>query len=162
MLRIPSRPRFPNRAIARIVAGTALAALLSLATGRAARADVASNGFGGDIDASTGEAVYQHVCQGCHMPGGTGAVGAAAIPALAGNKKLASSGYPVYVVLNGLGGMPWFNGDLKNPEGAGVLSNQQIALVVNFIRTHFGNAYGDPVSAADVAAVRGPAPITEH
>ncbi len=145
-----------------LAACLALAGLLSLPSGRAARADVARNGFGGAIDASTGEAVYQHVCQGCHMPGGTGAVGAAAIPALAGNKKLASSGYPVYVILNGLGGMPWFNGDLKNPEGAGVLSDQQVALVVNFIRTHFGNAYSDPVSAADVAAVRGPAPITEH
>ncbi len=154
--------RFLRRASRGVAAGIALAALLSLPAGRAARADVASNGVSGDIDASTGAAVYQHVCQGCHMPGGQGAVGAAVIPALAGNKKLASSGYPVYVVLNGLGGMPWFNGDLKNPEGAGVLNNHQIALVVNFVRTHFGNAYTDPVSAADVAAVRGPPPITEH
>lgn len=60
------------------------------------------------------------------------------------------------------GGMPWFNGDLRDPQGAGVLSDDQIASVVNYVRTHFSNAYTDPVSPADVAAVRGPAPITEH
>jgi mono/diheme cytochrome c family protein len=87
------------------------------------------------------------------MPGGRGAVGAAAFPALAGNTKLASSGYPVYVVLNGLGGMPWFNGSL---------SDAQIASVVNYIRTNFGNHYTDPVGVADVDAVRGPAPTVER
>lgn len=140
----------------------AAGAVLALGLGRQAVADVASNGFGGDVQATTGAEVYQQVCQGCHMANARGAVGAAVIPALAGNSKLASSGYPVYVVLNGLGGMPWFNGDLKNPEGAGVLSDSQIANVVNYVRTHFGNNYNDPVSPADVAAVRGPAPITEH
>jgi mono/diheme cytochrome c family protein len=105
------------------------------------------------IDAANGAAIYQHVCQGCHMPGGKGAIGAAAFPALAHNAKLAASGYPVYMVLNGNGAMPWFNG---------ALSDAQIADVVNYVRTHFGNDYKDAVTPADVAAVRGPVPTLER
>jgi mono/diheme cytochrome c family protein len=100
-----------------------------------------------------GDAVYQHVCQGCHMPGGRGARGAGAFPALANNPHLEVSGYPVSMVLNGHGGMPWFNGQL---------SDTQIAAVVNFVRTHFGNHYTDPVTPADVKAVQGPVPTPER
>jgi mono/diheme cytochrome c family protein len=105
------------------------------------------------IAAKNGAAVFQHVCQGCHMPGGVGAVGAGRFPALAHNAKLATAGYPISMVLNGNGGMPWFNG---------ALSDSQIADVVNYVRTHFGNNYTDMVTAADVAAVRGPVPTLER
>ena len=101
----------------------------------------------------TGAGVYQHVCQGCHQPGGVGAVGAGAFPALAGNSKLEQAGYPVAMVLNGHGGMPWFNGQL---------TDEQIANVVNYVRTHFGNAYTDTVTPGDVASAKGPAPIMER
>ena len=100
-----------------------------------------------------GAGVYRHVCQGCHQPGGVGAVGAGAFPALAANKKLAEAGYPIGMVLNGHGGMPWFNGQL---------TDEQIASVVNYVRTHFGNTYSAPVTPADVAAARGPAPVLER
>ena len=105
------------------------------------------------VQGDDGAAVYQHVCQGCHMPGGRGATGAGRFPALATNSKLSNAGYPVSMVLNGHGGMPWFNG---------VLSDVQIADVVNYVRTHFGNDYKDVVAASDVAAVRGPAPTLER
>jgi mono/diheme cytochrome c family protein len=150
--------RTPLRAAATIVIG----GVLTLLACRQALADAAGAATDVGINAVSGEAVYQHVCQGCHMPGGAGAVGAAMIPRLAGNRKLQSSGYPVYVVLNGLGGMPWFNGEPGDPDRAGVLDDTQVANVVNYIRTHFGNAYADAVTPADVAAVRGPPPITEH
>jgi mono/diheme cytochrome c family protein len=107
----------------------------------------------GMVPATTGEGVYQHVCQGCHMPGGVGAVGAARIPALAGNPRLAAAGYPVAMVLRGNGGMPWFNG---------MLTDAQIAAVVNYVRTNFGNHYIDSVSASYVAKVKGPAPHLER
>ena len=100
-----------------------------------------------------GAAVYQHVCQGCHMPGARGAVGAGRYPALANDARLSSAGYLVSMVLNGHGGMPWFNG---------VLSDVQIADVVNYVRTNFGNTYTDAVTPADIAAVRGPAPTLER
>lgn len=92
-----------------------------------------------------GETLYRAVCQGCHMAQGQGAKGAGFYPALSSNPRLASSAYPVYVVLNGLHGMPGF---------ADRLTDEQVADIVNHIRTQFGNAYGDPVKAADVAAHR--------
>ena len=130
------------------------AALLLSGLSTHAFADAASTSSGGGIAVASGQAVYQHVCQGCHMANGHGAVGAGAMfPSFAGNRKLQSSGYPVYVVLNGLGGMPWFNG---------ALSDAQVAGVVNYIRTHFGNSYTDAVTASDVAGQRGPAPVMER
>jgi mono/diheme cytochrome c family protein len=54
----------------------------------------------------TGEKLYANVCQGCHMPDGKGAVGAAAYPSLANNRKLAASRYAVQAVVNGQRAMP--------------------------------------------------------
>jgi mono/diheme cytochrome c family protein len=120
----------------------ALALVLLLAGAGAALAQFADPGHFSEKD---GAALYRNICQGCHMPDGKGAVGAGAYPALAGNDKLASVGYPVAVVVNGQKGMPGF---------AAMLSDDQIAAVVNYVRTHFGNRYTDAVSAADVATVR--------
>ena len=93
----------------------------------------------------TGEAIYADVCQGCHMPGGVGAVGGGAYPALARNPKLAAAGYPLALVVRGRNGMPPF-GDL--------LTDSQVAAVVNYVRTHFGNQFADEVTAADAKAAR--------
>jgi mono/diheme cytochrome c family protein len=95
--------------------------------------------------AQAGEALYADICQGCHMPGGVGAVGGGAYPALARNPKLASAGYPLSLVINGRNAMPPF-GDL--------LTDQQVAAVVNYVRSHFGNGYADEVTAADAKAAR--------
>lgn len=127
----------------RIVFACTVAVLPWLAGTAPARAD--SAGFSSRIQPlNSGEDVYRHICQGCHMPDAKGAMGAGAqFPALAGNPKLQGSAYPIYVILNGYGGMPWF---------AGVLDDTQVANVVNYIRTHFGNHYTDAVTPADVAA----------
>lgn len=94
-----------------------------------------------------GEKMYRRVCAGCHMPDAKGvSTGAGFYPALAGNRNLASSGYPVYVVLKGKNGMP---------AVGGMMTDQQVADVVNYVRTHFGNRYKDAVKPADVKAVRG-------
>ncbi|GBQ82092.1 cytochrome c precursor [Gluconacetobacter johannae DSM 13595] len=114
-----------------------------------------SPGAGGErkSDMQSGAEVYRHVCQACHMADGKGGKGAAVIPALAGNPKLAISAYPAGVVLNGFGAMPWFNG---------TLSPEQIANVINYVRTHFGNSYADTLSADDVKAMAGPVPHVTH
>jgi mono/diheme cytochrome c family protein len=104
--------------------------------------------FGGRYEQKTGEAIYHGVCQACHMPNAMGAVGAGAYPALAHDPRLAAPEYPILTVLNGRKAMPNF-GD--------ALSNDQIAEVVTYIRTHFGNAYAKPVTPAEVAALRTPA-----
>jgi mono/diheme cytochrome c family protein len=49
------------------------------------------------------------------------------------------------VVLRGLNGMPAFGG---------MLDDRQVADVVNYVRTSFGNRYKDAVTAKDVAAAR--------
>ncbi len=98
--------------------------------------------------ADSGAEVYSTICAGCHMPMGQGAVGGGAYPALASNKNLASATYLVYTVINGRKGMPPF-GD--------ALDDTQIALLTNYIRSQFGNAYTDTVGAAEVRAIR-PAP----
>ena len=92
-----------------------------------------------------GAAVFTHVCAACHMPDGGGATGAARYPALKSNTKLSVAAYPVFMVVNGRGAMPSF---------ARTLTDEQIAGVVNYVRTHFGNDYKDTVAPAEVKAVR--------
>ncbi|WP_174274351.1 c-type cytochrome [Sphingomonas bacterium] len=91
--------------------------------------------------ASGGEQVYRQICQACHMPNAEGGTGAGAIPALAKNPHLADPDFAVNMVLRGKGGMPAF---------AGMLKPDQVAGVVNYVRTHFGNDYRSPVKAEDV------------
>lgn len=79
------------------------------------------------------------------MPDGRGAVGAGMYPALARNPKLEVAGYPISVVLNGQKAMPDFGS---------MLSDEQVADVVNYVRTNFGNNYKDKVTAADVHTAR--------
>jgi mono/diheme cytochrome c family protein len=92
-----------------------------------------------------GEVLFRSICQGCHMPDARGATGAGKFPALAKNDKLEAGGYPVFIVVNGQKGMPGF-GD--------VLDDEQVAAVVNYVRSHFGNDYQDKVTPEDVKAVR--------
>jgi len=93
----------------------------------------------------TGVQLYQNVCAACHMADAKGAEGAGFYPALARNEKLSASGYAVYVVMKGLNGMPPFSE---------MMTDQQVADVVNHVRTNFGNRYRDPVKAEDVKALR--------
>jgi mono/diheme cytochrome c family protein len=92
-----------------------------------------------------GESLYRQVCSACHMMDGKGASGAGTFPSLANDSRLQASGYPLYVVTNGLHGMP--------PLGA-FMSDEQVAAVVNYVRTHFGNDYQDAVTATDAKAAR--------
>ena len=94
---------------------------------------------------TSGEAMYARVCAGCHMPDGRGAVGAGFYPALAKNEKLASSGYPVMVLMKGLNGMP--------PLG-NMMTDSQVAEVVNYVRINFGNKYRDSLKPAEVSPLR--------
>jgi len=92
-----------------------------------------------------GAALFASVCAGCHQPNAQGAVGAGAYPALADNKEVASADYLINLMLKGQRGMP--------PVGQ-MMSDQQIADVINYVRTHFGNAYGDGVSPGDAETAR--------
>lgn len=93
----------------------------------------------------TGDQLFASACQGCHMPDGHGATGAAAYPSLSNDSHLAAGDYPVYVVVRGQKAMP--------PVGA-MMSDDQVAAVVNYLRTHFDNHYTDAVTAEDVKRIR--------
>ncbi|NOJ43952.1 c-type cytochrome [Bradyrhizobium australiense] len=94
---------------------------------------------------TSGEQLYINVCRGCHMVDAMGASGAASYPSLVANRNLEASFYAIDVVLNGRRAMPSF-GEM--------MSDDQIAAVVNYLRTHFGNSYSDAVMASDVQAAR--------
>lgn len=98
-----------------------------------------------DLSGSAGEELYMTVCAACHMPDAKGAKGAGFYPALAGNTRLRSGTYPAYVVVNGMNGMPPLGEDM---------TDEQVADVVNYVRTHFGNDYRDAVLPAQVSALR--------
>lgn len=107
---------------------------------------------------ASGEQVYRHICQACHMLDGSGATGAASYPALAGNPNVASAQYMATIVLHGRGNMPSFE-TRKDLYGFQAqthvnLGDAEIAAVVNFVRSHFGNHYADQLTAADVTALR--------
>jgi mono/diheme cytochrome c family protein len=134
---------------------TALAAAMSAAfpllsfgayaqgTGPSASEPALSAGFG--FAEKNGEQLFADLCQGCHMPDGKGATGAGTYPSLAGNGNLEASGYAAGIVVNGQRGMP--------PFGA-MMNDDQVAAVVNYVRTHFDNRYRDAVTVEDVRAVR--------
>jgi mono/diheme cytochrome c family protein len=100
---------------------------------------------GDNFTEKTGEELYANVCAACHMDKGQGAVGAGHYPALAKNENLEAAGYPITVIVHGYNGMP--------PVGQ-MMSDEQVAAVVNYVRTHFGNDYKDAVTAQDVKDAR--------
>jgi cytochrome c5 len=93
----------------------------------------------------SGEELYVNVCRGCHMADAMGATGAGGYPSLTSDRNLEATGYAIDLVLYGRRAMPSF---------ANMMSDDQIAAVVNYLRTHFGNDYHDAVTPQEVHAVR--------
>jgi mono/diheme cytochrome c family protein len=119
----------------------------------AGKALVADTGMMGTNE---GGQIYAQICQGCHMPGGKGAVGAGRYPAFANNPAIASAPYMVVTILQGRRNMPSFtkprdNGNFFPPV---YLTDVQVAAVVNYVRSNFGNAYPDRITAEDVAKLK--------
>jgi mono/diheme cytochrome c family protein len=134
----------------RLVALRAAALVVSAAVGAPAlAADAPANSaamsHGWEFSEQGGEELFRNVCAGCHQPDAKGTVGAGAYPSLVADEKLDSSNFMLAVLLGGLKGMP--------PVGD-MMSDPQVADVINYVRTHFGNTYPGAVSAADVAAAR--------
>ncbi|HZY97346.1 MAG TPA: cytochrome c [Candidatus Cybelea sp.] len=105
--------------------------------------------------ASDGAVVYLANCSSCHQATGQGVAGA--FPPLAGNPVVTGNPTAVIaIVKNGLDGRIVVNGQAYSgimPRWKGVLSDEQIAAAITYIRSSWHNhAYG--VSAADVLAVK--------
>src|SRR5262249_41655233 len=123
-----------------------LAALLAVIAGAAlAQESQRTFSLGYRFVEMSGEEIYNNVCRGCHMTDGIGATGAGSYPSLVANPNLEAAGYPVTMVLNGRRAMPPFGN---------MMSDDQIAAVVNYLRTHFGNHYSDAVTTLDVRDAR--------
>ena len=116
-------------------AAAVVAAMMTGASGQQRR---------GGYPYQTGREIYEHVCQGCHMPDAKGAVGAGMYPALAGNRKLQGTAYPVLVMLRGQKAMPSFSD----------LSDAQIAETANYIRSNFGNQFPGAATPEQVSRLR--------
>jgi mono/diheme cytochrome c family protein len=122
---------------------SALAAQPALADNAPVKGGAMSRGW--EFAEHGGAELFRNVCAACHRPDAKGASGAGAYPPLADDAELASTDFMLNVLLRGLKGMP--------PVGE-MMSDAQVADVINYVRTHFGNAYPDAVSATDVAAAR--------
>lgn len=88
-----------------------------------------------------GPAIFKEQCASCHQEDGKGTDGQ--FPPLAGNRDLLlSENYPARIVLFGLKGKIVVNGKEFNAEMPpfNVLSDQQIARVVTYIRKAWGNS----------------------
>lgn len=91
---------------------------------------------------SIGGSLFRDNCAECHQPNGQGI--ANIYPALAGNKLVASSAVDMaLVILIGRGEMPSF---------ARVLSNNEIAEIINYVRNAWGNA-GEPINEETVESL---------
>jgi mono/diheme cytochrome c family protein len=90
------------------------------------------------------------------MPDGQGAQGAGRYPSLAKDPALTSSTFMAVTILGGRSNMPAFGAK----HGAGALffsppslTYEQVAAVINYVRTHFGNHYAGLITAAQVEAL---------
>jgi mono/diheme cytochrome c family protein len=95
-----------------------------------------------------GRTVYQNLCQACHQANGLGMEKLA--PSLIGSEfaLAASPTIPIRIVLNGKEGTV----ALMPPLG-GILSDEQIAAVLTYIRREWGHG-ASPIDAAAVVQTR--------
>lgn len=135
----------------------AAAALSSILVARGA-ADDASFASRATVNNVGGAEIYGHICQGCHMSGGLGAVGAGHYPKLAGDRALVSWQYVALTVLNGRNGMPAFGLSANSVPliFSAHLTDAQVADVVNYVRSNFGNRFPGSITAKQVAGLPHP------
>jgi mono/diheme cytochrome c family protein len=94
--------------------------------------------------APDGKSLFAKNCAACHQATGKGIPGA--FPALAGSAFVQGPpADPATVLLKGRGGMPDFSGSLDDGE---------IAAVLSYVRSSWGNGAA-PLTADEVAAQRG-------
>jgi mono/diheme cytochrome c family protein len=108
------------------------------------------------LQTTSGREIFGQICQGCHMPNAKGATGAGKYPALAGDPALASAKFMAVTLLEGRRNMPRFggNGDMGIFFLSPILTDEQIAAVINYVRSNFGNRFKDTITPAEVKALR--------
>jgi mono/diheme cytochrome c family protein len=104
-----------------------------------------------------GRAIFQKICAACHQPDGMGKDGVA--PPLAGSEwMLADKGDRlVRIVLNGLGGPVKVKGrewNLAMPPLRENLKDDEIAVVLTYVRSNVGGNKAGPIKPELVSAAR--------
>lgn len=92
--------------------------------------------------ASGGADAYLNNCASCHRVDGKGIEGV--VPSLVDNGAVKAKG-PQNVIRVTLGGLPALNGYSPMPAAGAIVSDQEIADIVNYVRTAWGN--GAPANA---------------
>jgi cytochrome c oxidase cbb3-type subunit 2 len=125
----------------------------------AAAAPTAAASGGYSYDAAKGQSLFMANCSACHQATGEGIPGA--FPPLKGNAAVDADDPTLHIhtVLQGahgvtIGGVAYSS---VMPPFAGQLSDADIANIVNYERSSWGN-HAKPATAADVAAVRAKGP----
>jgi mono/diheme cytochrome c family protein len=124
------------------------------AGGAGATAAGGAPGEGHHAATADGHAVYENRCAACHQATGQGLPGA--FPPLAGSEfVLGEAERVVRIVLHGLSGPVTVKGQTFNgamPAWADQLSDAEIAAVLTYVRSSFGNAA--PAVTSDVVAAQ--------
>jgi mono/diheme cytochrome c family protein len=111
----------------------------------------------GDDPTAKAKAIYGKICGACHQPDGEGKDGVA--PPLAGSEWVLAPGGErlVRIVLNGLTGPLRVQGrdwNLPMPPWRENLKDEEIALVLSYIRSSLGGNKAGPIKASLAAAAR--------
>jgi mono/diheme cytochrome c family protein len=138
----------PKRWITLVLMAAIAAPFLAISIGTHVSASAATND-----PAAPGQKIYGANCSACHGATGTGLAGE--FPPLAGNPMVTGSADKVIAaVKNGLTGAVSVNGKSYSgamPAWKGKLSNTDIADVITYIRSAWGNK-ADAVTEAQVEA----------
>lgn len=104
-------------------------------------------------DAKNGKEVYSLNCQSCHMEKGEGVEGS--FPPLAKTSYVKDTKKIIGIILNGQSGEITVNGKKYNMDmpAQAYLTDQQIADVLTYVRSSWGNKY-PAVTVAQVKAER--------
>lgn len=138
-----------------VLALAAVIALTGCAKSSQSAATAASAAAENPASASDGATIYNENCSSCHQADGKGIP--EAFPPLAGNPTV--TGTPVAVIAivkDGLEGRVTVGGQAYSgimPRWQGVLSDEQIASVISYIRSSWKND-ASGVSVNDVKAVK--------
>jgi mono/diheme cytochrome c family protein len=107
------------------------------------------------VAGADGAAVFARTCAACHQPSGLGVTGV--FPPLAGSEWVVGvDSVMVKIVLRGLTGPVQVKGNTYNgtmPAWASQLNDRDLAAVVTFVRSSWGNSAA-PVDSATVARLR--------
>ncbi|MCK0130856.1 cytochrome c [Flavobacteriaceae bacterium F08102] len=101
-----------------------------------------------------GEVIYEDFCMNCHMPNGEGVAGV--YPPLAKSDYLVKNlEKSIYAVKFGLEGEVIVNGKTYNSVMAPLgLTDEEIADVMNYINTQWGNTTKKMLTAEEVARIK--------